>query len=149
MPFFGGRCTHHASFSCSCMPIMSLHFVKGTTSAEIQAVAAAQSHSSGSTAYLNLETGDCHGDSASLSALVQAGVSRVVIGIRHPLAHRRGVAIQELRQHGIRVDVLGEAPCLESAEWEDSTLQRCFVANEVCSNCTGQIVIVTAYWLNT
>ncbi|DBA99900.1 hypothetical protein WJX77_000507 [Trebouxia sp. C0004] len=103
---------------------------QGTTSAEVQAVAAAQAHCSGSTAYLNLETGDCHGDSTSLSALIQAGVSRVVIGIRHPLAHCRGAAIQELRQHGVRVDVLGEAPCFESTGWEDSTLQKCFVANE-------------------
>ena len=107
---------------------------QGTTSAEVQAVAAAQAHCSGSTAYLNLETGDCHGDSTSLSALIQAGVSRVVIGIRHPLAHCRGAAIQELRQHGVQVDVLGEAPCFESTGWEDSTLQKCFVANEVSSN---------------
>ncbi len=107
---------------------------QGTTSAEVQAVAAAQAHCSGSTAYLNLETGDCHGDSTSLSALIQAGVSRVVIGIRHPLAHCRGAAIQELRQHGVQVDVLGEAPCFESTGWEDSTLQKCFVANEVSSS---------------
>ena len=106
--------------------------LQGTTSAEVQAIAAARSQTAGSTAYMNLETGDCHGDNASLSALIQAGVGRVVFGIRHPLAHCRGVAIQELRQHGVRVDVLGEAPCLEVAGWEDSTLQRCFVANEVC-----------------
>ncbi len=112
---------------------MTLHPSQGTTSAEVQCVTAAQQQTAGSTAYLNLETGDCHGDSASLSALIQAGVSRVVIGIRHPLAHCRGAAIQELRQHGIRVDVLGEAPCFEAAGWEESTLQKCFVANEVCN----------------
>lgn len=55
----------------------------------------------------------------------------MVIGIRHPLAHCRGAAIDELRQHGIKVDVLGEAPCLESVGWEESVLQKCFVANEV------------------
>lgn len=108
---------------------------QGTTSAEVQAVAAAHSLAGGSTAYLNLETGDCHGDSTSLSALVQAGVSRVVIGMRHPLPHCRGAAIQELRQHGLRVDVLGEAACLEAVGWEESTLQKCFVANEV--HCPG------------
>lgn len=52
--------------------------------------------------------------------------------MRHPLAHCRGAAIQELRQHGIRVDVLGEAPCLEAVGLEESALQKCFVANEVC-----------------
>lgn len=55
------------------------------------------------------------------------------MGIRHPLVHCRGVAIQDLRQHGVRVDVLAEAPCFEAAGWEDSTLQKCYVANEVCS----------------
>lgn len=109
---------------------------QGTTSAEIQAVAKARADFptiSGCTAYLNLETGDCHGDTASLSALVQAEVSRVVVGIRHPLAHCRGAAIHELRQHGIRVDVLGEAPCLEAVGWEENILQKCFIANEVRS----------------
>lgn len=111
-----------------------MSLVQGTTSAEVQAVAKARANFptvSGCTAYLNLETGDCHGDSASLSALVQANVSRVVIGIRHPLAHCRGAAIHDLRQHGIKVDVLGEAPCLEAVGWEERVLQKCFVANEV------------------
>ena len=30
----------------------------------------------GGTAYVNLETGDCHGDDASVAALVQSGVAR-------------------------------------------------------------------------
>ena len=30
----------------------------------------------GGTAYVNLETGDCHGDDASVAALVQSGVGR-------------------------------------------------------------------------
>ena len=109
--------------------------VQGTTSAEVQAVAIAQSQAVGSTVYLNLETGDCHGDSTSLSALIQAGVSRVVVGMRHPLANCRGTAIQELRQHGVAVDVLGETACLENVGQEESTMQKCFVANEVCCLC--------------
>lgn len=79
-----------------------------------------------------METGDSHGDSASLSALIGAGVSRVVIGMRHPLAHSRGLAIKELRQHGVQVDVLGESACFEDAAWEDSTIHKCLAVNEVC-----------------
>lgn len=105
--------------------------LQGTPSAEVQAIAAASSHARGSTAYLNMETGDCHGDSASLSALIGAGVSRVVVGIRHPLAHSRGLAIKELRQHGVHVDVLGETACFEAADWEDSTIHKCLAVNEV------------------
>ena len=121
----------------SSIPTLLRHSVlnccfQGTPSAEIQAIAAARSHARGSTAYLNMETGDSHGDSASLSALIGAGVSRVVIGMRHPLAHSRGLAIKELRQHGVQVDVLGEAACFEDAAWEDSTIHKCLAVNEVC-----------------
>lgn len=62
---------------------------QGSTPSEVLAAAAARDAARGSTAYLNLETGDCHGDEAAVAALVQAGVSRVVVGLRHPLAHLR------------------------------------------------------------
>ena len=53
----------------------SLH-AQGTESAEVQAVRQAGPAARGSTAYLNLETGDCHGDATSVGALVQSGVGR-------------------------------------------------------------------------
>lgn len=81
---------------------------QGTTSAEVQACQAAGELARGSTAYLNLEPGDCHGDDSAILALQQAGVSRVVVGLRHPLQHFRGTAIKELRSGNIAVDVLGE-----------------------------------------
>lgn len=68
--------------------------LQGAESVEVQAVRDAASGASGSTAYLNLETGDCHGDDTSLRALIASGVARVVIGMRHPLQHVRGKAIQ-------------------------------------------------------
>lgn len=62
---------------------------QGSSPSEVLAAKAAREAAQGSTAYLNLETGDCHGDEAAVAALVQAGVSRVVIGLRHPLSHLR------------------------------------------------------------
>lgn len=62
---------------------------QGSTPSEVLAADAARDAARGATAYLNLETGDCHGDEAAVAALVQAGVSRVVVGLRHPLAHLR------------------------------------------------------------
>jgi hypothetical protein len=64
---------------------------QGSTPSEVLAAAAAREAARGSTAYINLETGDCHGDEAAVSALLQAGVSRVVVGLRHPLPHLRCV----------------------------------------------------------
>jgi hypothetical protein len=38
----------------------------------------------------------------------QAGVSRVVVGIRHPFEHLQGRGITALRHAGLNVDVAGE-----------------------------------------
>ncbi|CAN1236128.1 Riboflavin biosynthesis protein PYRR, chloroplastic [Linum grandiflorum] len=83
-------------------------YAQGTKPAEVQAVESAGHLSRGATAYLNLEPGDCHGDPAAVSALVQAGVARVVVGVRHPLKHLQGRAVRALRSEGLQVDVLGE-----------------------------------------
>lgn len=77
-------------------------------SAEVLAVSAAGPAARGSTAYLNLESGDCHGEAAAVDALVRGGVERVVVGIRHPLRHLRSRGIGMLRNAGVRV---GECAC--------------------------------------
>ncbi|CAN1236127.1 Riboflavin biosynthesis protein PYRR, chloroplastic [Linum grandiflorum] len=106
-------------------------YAQGTKPAEVQAVESAGHLSRGATAYLNLEPGDCHGDPAAVSALVQAGVARVVVGVRHPLKHLQGRAVRALRSEGLQVDVLGED--LESklievlvVEIMDSIVVDCF-----------------------
>ncbi|KAL4186571.1 hypothetical protein AMTRI_Chr09g34580 [Amborella trichopoda] len=102
-------------------------YAQGTKCAELQAVEMAGGElCKGATAYLNLEPGDCHGDDSALSALIQAGVSRVVVGLRHPLRHFRGKAIHSLRSEGLLVDVLGED--MRSKIIEDA-LKSCLVVN--------------------
>ncbi|KAK9138624.1 hypothetical protein Sjap_009218 [Stephania japonica] len=101
-------------------------YAQGAKCAELQAVEASGELGRGATAYLNMEPGDCHGDQAAVSALVGAGVSRVVVGIRHPLQHLRGKAIQALRSEGLQVDVLGEN--LKSKVIEDA-LKSCYAVN--------------------
>ena len=54
--------------------------MQGTVSAEAQAAGEARADASGATAYLNLESGDCHGDDSAVRSLLQSGVSRVVMG---------------------------------------------------------------------
>ncbi|MEW5315496.1 MAG: hypothetical protein WDW38_006920 [Sanguina aurantia] len=108
----------------------TFQFAQGTISAEEQAVAVANGSAVGSTAYLNLESGNCHGDASPLSALIEAGVSRVVVGLRHPLQHLRGGAVQLLRSRGVTVDVLGEAQADCDEEDEQVSLAACLAANE-------------------
>lgn len=79
-------------------------FAHGTKSAEIQAVESARELAKGATAYLNLEP---HVTEA-VSALCEAGVSRIVVGLRNPVRDTKGKAIEELRRAGKRVDIWGE-----------------------------------------
>ncbi|XP_072963589.1 riboflavin biosynthesis protein PYRR, chloroplastic [Typha angustifolia] len=101
-------------------------YAQGTKCAELQAVEKAGELARGATAYLNLEPGDCCGDYTAVSSLVQAGISRVVVGLRHPLQHLRGKSIQALRSEGIQVDVVGED--LQSKLLEEA-LRSCLIVN--------------------
>ncbi len=87
------------------------HRRAGEPHAEINALAALSKrggHAAGATIYVNLEP-CCHtGRTAPCAdALIAAGVSRVVVGVRdpNPLVNGRGIA--RLRRRGIRVDVGG------------------------------------------
>ncbi|BDA48102.1 Riboflavin biosynthesis protein RibD at N-terminal half [Coccomyxa sp. Obi] len=103
---------------------------QGTESAEVQALQQAGPSAQDATAYLNLETGDCHGDDTSVAALVQSGVRRVVVGIRHPLAHLRGNAVRALRSAGVSVDVLEDAGSSADPERVAECLHACLQVNE-------------------
>ena len=104
-------------------------WAQGTEAPECQAARAAGGAARGSTAYLNLECGDCHGETAAVDALRAAGVARVVVGLRHPLPHLRGAAIAALRAGGVAVAVLGEAPCSAPPADADAALDACLAAN--------------------
>uniref|UniRef100_A0A453Q3B9 5-amino-6-(5-phosphoribosylamino)uracil reductase n=1 Tax=Aegilops tauschii subsp. strangulata TaxID=200361 RepID=A0A453Q3B9_AEGTS len=55
-----------------------------------------------------------------------ARITRVVVGLRHPLKHLRGKAIQSLRSEGIQVDVVGED--LQSKLFKEA-LTSCLIVN--------------------
>jgi pyrimidine deaminase RibD-like protein len=104
----------------------------GSTPAEVLAVSEARGAAAGATAYLNLESGDCHGDDAAVAALIQAGVSRAVVGLRHPLRHLRNRAVAALRAAGVRADVLGSrsSGALPGDAATEAALLACLRANE-------------------
>ncbi|CAK0784832.1 hypothetical protein CVIRNUC_008037 [Coccomyxa viridis] len=103
---------------------------QGTTPAELQAVRSAGAAAQGSTAYLNLEPGDSHADMASVSALAGCGVSRVVIGLLHPLQHLRGQAVRALRAAGVAVSVLEPGSAAAQSQAGQRCLQACMLVNE-------------------
>jgi len=102
---------------------------QGTRSAEIQAVSRAGEFSKGATAYLNLEPEVYHGQAygSAVHALKEAGLARVVVGLRHPLQHLRGRAIDTLRSSGVCVEVGGEELNTEGIFKE--ALRACQVVN--------------------
>jgi len=104
--------------------------LQGTASAEVQAISQAGPAARGCTAYLNLETGDSHGDTSSVTALVNSGVSRIVVGLLHPLAHLRGQAVRTLKEAGISVNVLQPGSSAQS-QAAQQCLQACLQVNEV------------------
>ena len=122
-----GRHRLHAAI-CLCLNCATS--VQGTASAEVQAVSQAGPAAGGATAYLNLETGDSHGDMSSVIALVNGGVSRVVIGLLHPLPHLRGQAVRTLKAAGVSVDVL-QPDLAAQGQAAQQCLQACLKVNEV------------------
>ncbi|EEE56977.1 hypothetical protein OsJ_06705 [Oryza sativa Japonica Group] len=62
-------------------------YAQGTPCAELLAAQEAGEHARGATAYLNLEPGDCYGDSTAVSTLVQEALKSCLI-VNAPLLYR-------------------------------------------------------------
>jgi pyrimidine deaminase RibD-like protein len=108
---------------------------QGTPSVEEQLLRESGDATAGSTIYMNLETGDCHGDTTAINCLVQSGVHRIVIGMRHPLKHLCGVALSFLQATSIQVQLLESHPDANTPGTQaHAALRACLNANEVGSS---------------
>lgn len=110
----------------------AFHRAQGTPSVEEQVLRDAGPAAEGGTLYLNLETGDCHGDTTGLEWIVRSGVSRVVMGSRHPLQHIRGTALSFLRSTSVDVQLLeAHEDAMQQGTDAHGALRACLEANEV------------------
>src|SRR6476619_7497418 len=82
------------------------HHAAGEPHAEVNALAKAGDAARGATLYATLEPCAHHGRTPPcVDAIVDAGVSRVVVGIEDPDERVRGAGIRALRAAGVTVDV--------------------------------------------
>ncbi len=82
------------------------HRRAGEAHAEIGALLQAGELARGGTAYITLEPCNHHGRTPPCTdALIAAGITRVVVGVRDPNPHVDGGGIERLSQAGIAVDV--------------------------------------------
>lgn len=87
-----------------------VHLQDGGAHAEVQALATASEDPSGATAYVSLEPCCIEGRTPPCtSALISAGIQRVVIGELDPNAEVNGSGVRELQDASISVMVLGLA----------------------------------------
>lgn len=105
---------------------------QGSPRCEVAAAQRAGSAAEGGTAYVCLEPphGEGAGEDAAVRALLSAGVSRVVVGLRNPLPPLRGRAVDALRAAGLSVDVLGDAYGGVAGEDAAEAARACRRANE-------------------
>ena len=79
---------------------------RGVGSPHAEAVALETTMASGATLYVNLEPCTHHGNTPPCApALVESGISRVVVAIEDPDPRVSGAGIAYLRAHGVEVDV--------------------------------------------
>ncbi|RYZ46570.1 MAG: bifunctional diaminohydroxyphosphoribosylaminopyrimidine deaminase/5-amino-6-(5-phosphoribosylamino)uracil reductase RibD [Myxococcaceae bacterium] len=83
------------------------HEKAGTAHAEVNAIANAQGDTRGTTLYVTLEPCNHHGRTGPCTeAILQAGITRVVVGAVDPNPHVRGGGIERLRAAGVEVRTL-------------------------------------------
>jgi diaminohydroxyphosphoribosylaminopyrimidine deaminase/5-amino-6-(5-phosphoribosylamino)uracil reductase len=82
------------------------HTEVGKPHAEIVAIEQAGEQARGATLYITLEPCNHEGRTAPCTdAIIEAGISRVVIGCRDPNPHVEGGGVERLREAGIEVEV--------------------------------------------
>lgn len=121
------------------------HAELGGPHAEVVALDAAGAAARGATAYVTLEPCDHQGRTGPCTtALLNAGVARVVVALEDPDPRVRGRGLAQLRTKGIAVtsDVMAtEAAALNEAYLVTRSLQRPFVLYKSAMSLDGKIAV--------
>ena len=87
------------------------HARRGEPHAEVNALRAAGERARGATLYVTLEPCTHHGSTPPcVDAILEAGVERVVVGVRDPNPNVSGGGVERLRESGVDVEVVEGEP---------------------------------------
>ena len=119
------------------------HRTAGTAHAEVEALQDAGEAARGATLYVNLEPCSTHGRTPPCTdAVIEAGVTRVVVGTKDPLPTHAGRGLEILKEHGIQTesDVCRQA-CenLNAAFFCWARYERPFVCLKMAMTLDGKI----------
>jgi len=149
-----GRYTAHPNPMVGCVLVNEdqvvgegFHAKTGEAHAEVHALRAAGERARGATAYVTLEPCAHHGKTPPCSnALIEAGVSKVIVAMRDPFVTDGKRGLQVLADAGISVDVglmQSAATALNRGFVNRVTLQRPWVRVKLAASIDGAIAMAS------
>jgi len=129
------------------------HDRRGEPHAEVNALRAAGERARGSTMYVSLEPCTHHGSTPPcVDAILEAGVERVVIGVRDPNPNVSGGGVERLREAGIDVEVVEGEPAWRARDLNAGWLsvherRRPWVIYKAAVTLDGRMTVPGARWV--
>jgi diaminohydroxyphosphoribosylaminopyrimidine deaminase/5-amino-6-(5-phosphoribosylamino)uracil reductase len=129
------------------------HERKGQPHAEVNAIAAAGDRAQGSTLYVTLEPCSHVGSTPPCTqAVIDAGVTKVVVGTRDPSAAAGG-GLEQLREAGIEAEVADGELAFEARQQIEAwltwvTKSRPFVTYKAAMTLDGRLTVPGSRWIS-